>query len=227
MVISIKEFLETQKNLVDDFDAQVLLAHVLEISRPQLIANPNTPLDLTQFDSATELFARLEMGEPLPYILGHWEFYGLTFGINNHVLIPRPETELLVEKAISFLKNNPDKRNIIDVGTGSGIIAISIAKHIPDAKITATDISKRALHVAMMNAIEHGVEKQIQFVECDLLPKSQVANQKSLDLQPVTLRQAQSNAFNLILLCKLKQGSGFATRTHNAEDRVLRICFKS
>lgn len=183
--MNIKEFLESQKNLVDDFDAQVLLAHILEISRPQLIANLNTPLDLIQLDSATELFARLEAGEPLPYILGHWEFFGLDFGINQHVLIPRPETELLVEKAISFLKNNPGKRNVIDVGTGSGIIAISIAKHIPDAKILATDISPKALQVAKRNAIKHGVENQIEFVECDLLPQSQVASLKS-DLQPLT-----------------------------------------
>ncbi|KXK12740.1 MAG: putative modification methylase HemK [Chloroflexi bacterium OLB14] len=168
--MNIKEFLESQKNLVDDFDAQVLLAHVLEISRPQLIANLHTPLDSLQLDSATQLFARLKVGEPLPYILGQWEFFGLDFEINKNVLIPRPETELLVEKAISFLKNNPDKRNVIDVGTGSGIIAISIAKHIPDVKIIATDISPKALQVAKRNAIQHGVEKQIEFIECDLLP---------------------------------------------------------
>ncbi|MBX3038853.1 MAG: peptide chain release factor N(5)-glutamine methyltransferase [Anaerolineales bacterium] len=168
--MNIKEFLESQKNLVDDFDAQVLLAHVLRISRPQLIAHPNAPLDLLQLDSATQAFARLKAGEPLPYILGQWEFFGLGFEVNEHVLIPRPETELLVEKAIAYLKNNPDKRNIIDVGTGSGIIAISIAKHIPDAKILATDISPNALQVAKRNAIKHGVQKQIEFVECDLLP---------------------------------------------------------
>lgn len=170
MGVTIKEFLEAQKKLVDGFDAQVLLAHILEISRPQLIANLNTPLDLIQLDSATQLFTRLKAGEPLPYILGHWEFFGLDFEVNENVLIPRPETELLVEKAISYLKNNPDKRNVIDVGTGSGIIAISIAKHIPDAKIIATDISPKALDVANRNAIKHRVENQIEFVECDLLP---------------------------------------------------------
>jgi release factor glutamine methyltransferase len=169
----IKEFLESQKNLVDDFDAQVLLAHVLRISRPKLIAHPNTPLDLIQLDSATQAFARLKAGEPLPYILGGWEFFGLDFEVNEHVLIPRPETELLVEKAIAYLKNNPDKRNVIDVGTGSGIIAISIAKHFQDVKIIATDISAKALQVAKRNAIKHSVENQIEFVECDLLPHPQ------------------------------------------------------
>lgn len=170
MAIRIKEFLASQKNLVDDFDAQVLLAHVLGISRPQLIARLNTPLNLIQLDSATRLFAQLQAGTPLPYIIGRWEFFGLDFEVNEHVLIPRPETELLVEKAIAYLKNNPDKRNVIDVGTGSGIIAISIAKHIPNAKILATDISKQALQVALMNALQHGVANQIQFVECDLIP---------------------------------------------------------
>ncbi|MFN3491226.1 MAG: N5-glutamine methyltransferase family protein, partial [Anaerolineales bacterium] len=183
-----KEFLDKQKKLVDDFDAQVLLAHVLGISRPQLIAHPNTPLDLIQLDSATQAFARLKAGEPLPYILGHWEFFGFDFEVNENVLIPRPETELLVEKAIAYLKNNPDKRNIIDVGTGSGIIPISIAKHIPDVKILATDISSKALQVAKQNAIKHSVENQIEFVECDLLPlsQSQVESYKSIDLRPLT-----------------------------------------
>lgn len=166
----IKEFLDSKKNLVDDFDAQVLLADILKISRSQLIARLNTPLDSTQLDSATQAFAKLQAGIPLPYILGHWEFFGLDFEVNENVLIPRPETELLVEKAIAFLKNNPDKRNVIDVGTGSGIIPISITKHIPDAKIIATDISPKALQVAKQNAIKHGVEKKIEFIECDLLP---------------------------------------------------------
>jgi release factor glutamine methyltransferase len=166
----IKEFLDSKKKLVDDFSAQVLLAHVLEISRPQLITRLNTPLDSIQLDSATQAFSQLQAGTPLPYILGHWEFFGLDFEVNENVLIPRPETELLVEKAISFLKNNPNKRNVIDVGTGSGIIGISIAKHIPDAKIVATDISSKALQVAKRNAVKHQVEKQIEFIECDLLP---------------------------------------------------------
>lgn len=170
MDITIKEFLDSQKNLVDGFDSQVLLAHILKISRPQLIAHLNTPLSLIQLDSATQLFAQLQAGTPLPYILNHWEFFGLDFEVNKNVLIPRPETELLVEKAISFLKNNPAKRNVIDVGTGSGIIAISIAKHIPDANILATDISPKALQVAKQNAIKHGVENQIEFVKCDLIP---------------------------------------------------------
>jgi release factor glutamine methyltransferase len=184
-LVTIKEFLEMKKKLVDDFDAQVLLAYVLEISRPQLIARLDTPLDLIQLDSATQAFSQLQAGTPLPYILGHWEFFGLDFEVNENVLIPRPETELLVEKAISFLKNNPDKRNVIDVGTGSGIIAISIAKYIPDAKIIATDISPKAIQVAKRNAIKHGVENQIEFVECDLIPQSKVTSLKP-DLRLLT-----------------------------------------
>jgi len=178
--MNIKEFLDQQKGLVDDFDAQVLLAHVLEISRPQLIARLHTLLNSSQLDVATQLFTRLKAGEPLPYLLGQWEFFGFPFEVNQHVLIPRPETELIVEKAISYLKSNPDKRNVIDVGTGSGIIPISIAKHLPDAKILATDISSNALEVAKRNASTLGVQHQIEFIECDLLPTS--VSQLSVDL---------------------------------------------
>lgn len=185
MGITTKEFLNEQKNIVDDFDAQVLLSELLKISRPQLIAGLDTPLNLIQLDSASQAFARLKAGEPLPYILGHWEFFGLDFEVNENVLIPRPETELLVEKAISFLKNNPDKRNIADIGTGSGIIAISIAKNILDAKILATDISSKALQVAKRNAGKFGVQDRIEFIECDLLPDRRPQTKDSDSLSSV------------------------------------------
>jgi release factor glutamine methyltransferase len=103
-------------------------------------------------------------------VLGHWEFFGLDFVLTPNVLIPRPETELMVERAIKWLKVTPERRTIADVGTGSGCIAVAIAKHIPDAKITATDISLPALKVARQNARKHGLEKHIDFVQCDLLP---------------------------------------------------------
>ena len=166
----IKKFLSEYQSDNSELDIQLLLAHVMNQSRTWILSHLDTPLSSGQIDSATQLFTRLKTGEPLPYIIGHWEFFGLDFEVNEHVLIPRPETEMLVEKAISFLKNNPDKKNVIDVGTGSGIIAISIAKHILDVKVIATDISPKAIQVAKRNAIKHGVENQIEFVECDLLP---------------------------------------------------------
>lgn len=166
----IKKFSTQYQSENTRLELQLILAHVMNQPRTWLLAHLDTPLSSSQIDSATQLFTRLKTGEPLPYILGHWEFFGLDFDVNENVLIPRPETELLVEKAISFLKNNPDKRNVIDVGTGSGVIAISIAKHIPDAKIIATDISPKAIQVAKRNAFKHNVENQIEFIECDLLP---------------------------------------------------------
>lgn len=162
-----------------DLDAQILLAHVLGRPRTWLLANLDAPLTPPQLDSADQAFARLEAGEPLPYILGHWEFYGLDFNVTPDVLIPRPETEILVEKAIKWLAADPNRRSVADVGTGSGIIAISIAMHIPNVHVLATDISPDALKVAKGNAKKFHVHHKIEFVECDLLPlQSQIEDRK-------------------------------------------------
>ena len=117
---------------------------------------------------------RLEAGEPLPYVLGHWEFFGLDFEISPDVLIPRPETELLVEQAILWLQSRPvtnlSALRAADVGTGSGCIAVSLAQHIHDLRVLATDLSLPALRIARCNAINHQVADRIDFVQCDLLP---------------------------------------------------------
>lgn len=151
-------------------DAQLIIAHILEKPRTWIAAHGETPLTDPQIDSAQKEFAQLKAGTPLPYILGHWEFFGLDFDITNDVLIPRPETELLVEKAIAWLKASPERRTVADIGTGSGVIAVSIAMHLPEANILATDISPAALEVARRNANKLNVQKQIEFIECDLLP---------------------------------------------------------
>ena len=151
-------------------DASVLLANILNKPRIWIETHPETPLTRVQLAAAKKAVARLEAGEPLPYVIGHWEFFGLDFELTPNVLIPRPETELMVERAIKWLEVTPERRTIADVGTGSGCIAVAIAKHIPDAKIFATDISLPALEVAHQNARRHSVEKRIDFVQCDLLP---------------------------------------------------------
>jgi release factor glutamine methyltransferase len=148
-------------------DAQVLLAHVTGKNRAWVAAHPEFEMDAEQVEL---LLKKLERGEPLPYVLGKWEFFGLEFELTNDVLIPRPETELLVETAIAWLKAHPGKRNLVDIGTGSGAIAIAIAKHVPDARILATDISPDALQVAKRNAEKYQVQGQVELVECDLLP---------------------------------------------------------
>ena len=124
----------------------------------------------TQAANFEFLLQRLENGEPLPYVLGHHEFFGLDFDLTPDVLIPRPETELLVQKALDWMAQAPERRTAADVGTGSGCIAISIATHMPDAQLLATDISLAALNVARSNARKFGVADRIHFVECDILP---------------------------------------------------------
>ncbi len=163
-----------------DLDASVLIAHVLNKPRTWVMAHPELTLTTeqqTQLDTSME---RLEKGEPFPYILGHWEFFGLDFDVTPDVLIPRPETELLVEKAIVWLQESKVRRTIADVGTGSGAIAVSLAVNILDTEILATDISSMALQVAKRNAEKHGVNNRIEFIECDLLPtQSKIQNRKS------------------------------------------------
>jgi release factor glutamine methyltransferase len=126
-----------------------------------------TPEQQSQLDQS---LVRLEGGEPFPYVIGRWEFFGLEFFITPDVLIPRPETELLVEKAIAWLQESPVRRTVADVGTGSGVIAVSIAIHVSGAEILATDISREALKVARGNAVRFGVSNRIDFLQCDILP---------------------------------------------------------
>jgi release factor glutamine methyltransferase len=151
-------------------DAHVLLANILDKPRTWIEAHPEAPLSRSQLATVKKAVSRLEAGEPLPYVLGHWEFFGLDLEITSDALIPRPETELLVERAIKWLQVTPARRTVADVGTGSGCIAIAIAKNIYDAKILATDISRPALELAHRNAYKHDVANQIDFVQCDLLP---------------------------------------------------------
>ena len=153
-----------------ELDARVLLANILDRPRTWVEAHPEALLTRSQLATVKKAITRLEAGEPLPYILGHWEFFGLDLEITREVLIPRPETELMVERAITWLEAAPERRTIADVGTGSGCIAVAIAKNIPDAKVFATDISGPALEVAQRNARRHSVAKRIDFVQCDLLP---------------------------------------------------------
>lgn len=103
--------------------------------------------------------------EPLEYILGHASFYALSFEVDARVLIPRPETEILVDKAVELAKTLPEDAHIVEIGCGSGIISIMLARLLPQAKITAVDISKDALHVSQRNAKKHGVLERITFIE--------------------------------------------------------------
>lgn len=167
---SLEQIIGELKSETPELDAQVLLANVLNKSRTWVIARPEASLTRSQLATVNRAVSRLKSGEPFPYVLGHWEFFGLDLELTPDVLIPRPETELLVERAIKWLKASKERRTVADIGTGSGCIAIAIAKAIPDVKVTATDISRPALEVANRNARKRNVRKQIDFVQCDLLP---------------------------------------------------------
>ncbi|MBK9210662.1 MAG: peptide chain release factor N(5)-glutamine methyltransferase [Anaerolineales bacterium] len=164
--------MQNLKNDSTELDAQLILAHVLGHPRTWLLAHLDAHLTPPQIESTTQTFDEYQAGTPLPYILGHWDFFGLEFDITKDVLIPRPETEMLVENAIDWLRTHPEKRTIADIGTGSGAIAITLALQIPDAHILATDISPAALQVAKHNAEKFNVQDKIEFMECDLLPPS-------------------------------------------------------
>jgi release factor glutamine methyltransferase len=148
----------------------VLLSHVTGRSRAWLLAHPEAQLSEGELAALQSGLARLERGEPLPYILGHWEFYGLDFKVTPATLIPRPETELLVETALAWLHSHPGLHRAADVGTGTGCIAISLAVHRQNLQVTATDVSLAALSTARENAEEHGVAARTHFILSDLFP---------------------------------------------------------
>jgi release factor glutamine methyltransferase len=146
---------------------ELMLAHVLNKKRLQLYLEFERRLDEPVLDKLREMVKRRGAGEPLQYILGKTEFHGLEFQVDKRVLIPRPETELLVEQVISGCKDAGTVR-IHDIGTGSGCIAITLAKKLPAAHLTATDRSAPALELARKNAAANGVSERIRFVESDL-----------------------------------------------------------
>jgi release factor glutamine methyltransferase len=150
-------------------DAQVLAAHHLDKPRSWVLAHPEAVLSNLEHTQIMHSIQRLRQGEPLPYVIGHWEFFQLNFVVTPEVLIPRPETELLVETAILWLQMHARKRRVVDVGTGSGCIGITIAKHIPDVRLLMVDISSEALNIARLNAQKHALQNNMDFCQSDLL----------------------------------------------------------
>jgi release factor glutamine methyltransferase len=147
----------------------LLLGHVLGLPRAQIHAHPDRQLDAAELDIYRELIERRRQHEPVAYIIGHKEFYGLDFYVDRWVLIPRPETELLVEKGLEIGRATSPPLTIADVGTGSGAIAISLAMHLPRAIIYALDASSEALEVAALNCRRHRVERRVHLLQGDLL----------------------------------------------------------
>jgi len=168
------DWLTTKGSESARLDAEVLLAHVRGCQRILLYTAFDTPVSDAERARFRELVRRRGDGEPVAYLVGNREFFSLPFAVSPAVLVPRPETEGLVVRVIDLCKPLPAAR-IIDVGTGSGAIAVTLAKHLPRARLVATDISPAALAVARENAARHGVAERIEFLECDLLSAPQAA----------------------------------------------------
>ena len=156
-------------------EARVLLGYILKLSPVEIHIQSDLTLSQGQIDSFQRLIRRRLHREPTAYIINHKEFYGIDFYIDQRVLIPRPETELLVEVALEYIRcrnnqANPAKTTTIaDIGTGCGAIAISLAKNLPDVKIYATDISDSALEVARLNSRCNQITERITFLRGNLL----------------------------------------------------------
>jgi release factor glutamine methyltransferase len=173
--VNLKQALAQARRILADndiedasLDGELLLRHVLQISRAQLYLDLDHELSPAHEEVFHRLIERRLQGEPSAYITGHREFYGLDFYVDHSVLIPRPESELLVEKAISLAQNRLIS-TIADIGTGCGAIAISLALNLPKAEIYASDISASALKVAWSNCQRHGVIDRVHLLQGDLL----------------------------------------------------------
>jgi release factor glutamine methyltransferase len=158
------------ENNIEDapLEGELLLGHALKISRTQLYLDLDHELSPRQEQTLWRLVERRLNGEPTAYITTHREFYGLDFYVDPRVLVPRPESELLVEIALGLAQNHP-LSTIADIGTGCGAIAISLALELPQVKIYATDISAPALKVALVNCQKYGVIDRVRLLHGDML----------------------------------------------------------
>jgi len=155
-----------------DIEAEILLAAVIKKNREYIYSHPEDSVTFWQKLALRRLIARRQYGYSITAIIGHKWFYGLDFIVNKNVLIPRPETELIVEEVIKLIKNEELRiKNVVDVGTGSGCVVIALAKNLKkeDAKFYGLDISRKALAVARKNAEKNGVSGCIKFIHSDLL----------------------------------------------------------
>ncbi len=164
------DFLKRHGSESPRLDAEVLLAHARGCQRIQLYTSFDDPAPDALRTAFRELVKQRSDGMPVAYLVGRREFYSLSFHVTPDVLIPRPETELLVVRLLDLAKQLPARQpaRIVDVGAGSGIIAICAAKHLATAQVTAIDISSAALAVARKNAAEHGVAERIEWFASDL-----------------------------------------------------------
>ena len=160
-------------NCIDQarLEAELLLAHVLDVKKEDIVIHPNRELTDSQEEKFQQLIERRCRKEPLAYIIGHWEFWSLPFKVNRKVLIPRPETEGVIEHLLGLAGEEATEKalRILDVGTGSGILAIVAALEFPGARVIAVDNSNDALEIARENIHRHQVMEQIETLKMDFM----------------------------------------------------------
>ena len=197
-------------------ESELLLRHLLGISRVQLYLDLDAPLTREQEEAYRRLIGRRTAGQPSAYITGRREFYGLEFIVDSRVLIPRPESELLVDEAIRLAGGLNTTPVIADIGTGSGAIAICLAIKLPQAIIYASDISAAALEVAAANCRRHGVAVRVRLLTGDLLtPLPQPVDIMVANLPYIARTEALTNSFEPSLA--LDGGPG-------GTDEIKRLC---
>jgi release factor glutamine methyltransferase len=150
-------------------DTQLLLSEVLNRSRAWILARADVALITAQAQAFINLLSRCESGEALPHVIGWWEFYGRRFQLTPNVLIPRPETEMIIEAGLQYLADHPRCRKAADIGTGCGCVAVTLAAEVADLSVIATDLDAEALQVAQSNARAFNVASRVRFLQTDLL----------------------------------------------------------
>ena len=216
--------------------AELLLMHSLGRDRAWIYAHPEAELEAATREQYFSLIARRASGVPTQHLTGHQEFWGMDFEVTPDVLIPRPETEHVIEVALERLgvgseAGSPRRKEefrIADVGTGSGCIAIALALELPAAQIIATDISAAALEVARRNASRHGVASRITFIECNLVDflfhESRVTSHESIvDLEHDFLIRLITRAVLLELVLPNCGQDGFLEHTRRVGGQHLRV----
>ena len=150
-------------------DAELLLAHALKLRRLDLYLKFDRPLSETELSAYRGLVSRRGKGEPVAYLVGHKEFMGLDFEVTRDVLVPNPDTEVLVQRAVEIAREAGRPLRVADVGTGSGCIAVAIAHYARNAEVWASDVSREALDVASRNIARHQLETRVHIAEGDLM----------------------------------------------------------
>jgi release factor glutamine methyltransferase len=200
MTISLREAIEEGTRSLETAgiaDARMqsvsLLGHALGRNRTFLIAHSADRLTESQIHRFRALVDRRGTGEPFQYITGHQEFFNLDFEVEPGVLIPRPETEIIVEAALEVLQDNPSPL-IADIGTGSGCIVISLLHELPGARALATDLSPSALDLARRNAQRHGVLDRLELIRADIFPAQSHKELSLITSNPPYIAEADMSA---------------------------------